>query len=92
MSNIKYIDYDCSDVDNVIFDNKISTITSASYRIDKRSLIVNYPGSVKDLYTNPEPLVKDKHILIFDITNYYGFHNSELWDWINAQRGVNGNG
>ena len=26
------------------------------------------------------------------ITNYYGFHNSKLWEWINLQRGVNGNG
>jgi len=93
MSNIKYIDYDCVDVDNVIFDKKISAITTAYYRIDKRSLFVNYSGTAKDLYTNLESLMKDKHILIFDISypDFYGFHNSALWDWLNTEFGIDKN-
>ena len=90
MSDIKYIDYDCTNVDNVIFDKKISAITTASYRINKRSLFVNYSGTAKDLYTNLESLIKDKHILILDISypDFYGIHNSELWDWLNIQFGI----
>lgn len=87
MSNIKYIDYDCSDVDNVMFDKKIDSLTRSFYRIDKRSLIVNYPGSSKDLYDNLEEIVKEKNMLIIDINDpdYYGYHQSALWDWLKDQ-------
>ena len=87
MSPIKYIDYDCTDVDNVIFDKKIEALSTSYYRIDKRSLMVNYQGSAKDLYNNLEELVKGMHILIIDIAypDFYGFHNSALWDWLNEQ-------
>ena len=90
MSNIKYIDYDCTDIDNVKFDKIINAITTASYRVDKRSLFFNYSGTHKDLHTNLESIMKDKHILIFDISypNYYGFHNMALWNWLNAQFGI----
>lgn len=87
MKSIKYIDYDCSDVDNIIFDKKLETLATDYYRIDKRSLMVNYQGTCKDLYDNLEPLIKEKHILIIEVTypNYYGYHNSSLWSWLNVQ-------
>ena len=87
MSNIKYIDYDCSEVDNVLFDRRIETLTSSFYRIDKRSLMVNYIGTAKDLYNNLEDLVKEKYVLIIDVSNtqFYGYHKSALWKWINTQ-------
>lgn len=90
MSPIKYIEYDCSDVDNVMFDKRIKSITAAYYRIDKRSLLVNYSGGAKDLYENLEEFVKEKYILIFDINHpdFYGYHKSALWDWLNAQFGI----
>ncbi len=87
MSSIKYIDYDCSDVDNIIFDKKLESLSKDYYRIDKRSLMVNYQGTSKDLYDNLEPLIKEKSILIIEVTfpNYFGYHNSALWDWLNVQ-------
>lgn len=90
MSNIKYIDYDCSDVDNIAFDKKLDVISNDYYRIDNRSLLVNYQGSAKDLYDNLEPLVKGKNALIFEINypDYFGYHNSSLWDWLNDHFGV----
>lgn len=90
MTYVKYIDYDCTDVDNVIFDKRIEALTVSYYRIDKRSLMVNYHGTAKDLYDNLEELIKEKYILIMDVTHpdYYGYHKSALWDWINEQFGV----
>lgn len=87
MSQVKYIDYDCTDVDNVIFDKRIEALTTSFYRIDKRSLMVNYQGSAKDLYQNLEELIKEKYIIILDVTypDYYGYHKSALWNWISAQ-------
>lgn len=90
MSPIKYIDYDCSEVDNVIFDKRIETLTTSFFRIDKRSLFVNYQGSSQQLYNNLEDLVKEKYILIMDVYNpdYYGFHKSALWQWMKTQFGI----
>lgn len=93
MSHIKYIDYDCSEVDNVLFDRRVESLSSSFYRIDKRSLMVNYIGTAKDLYNNLEDLVKEKYILIIDVSypQFYGYHKSALWEWINTQFNIENN-
>ena len=87
MSCVKYINYDSTDVDSVLFDKRIADICTSSYRIDANQIIVSYSGGVKDLYDNLSSLLEGKNILIIEFTQtgYYGYHNSSLWRWLKDQ-------
>ena len=87
MSKIKFIFYDSSEVDNVLFDAKMASLCSSVYRVDANQLFVNYESTPKDLYENLLPLFERKHIVIIgvDSSEYYGYHNSSLWKWLKEQ-------
>lgn len=87
MSNIKYLNYDSSEMDNILFNNRLLSICSSVYRIDANQVFVNYAGSSKVLYENLAPILEGRYIIIIDVnqSGYYGYHNSSLWKWLKEQ-------
>ncbi len=86
MSTVDLIVYDSTLADNITLENKLRTICDSFYRVDKNHILIKYGGSVKDLYENISPFLNGGRVLVVSIDDYYGYHDSELWDWLRMNK------
>ncbi len=88
MNNVKIVYYNIETIDSDTFETMISSNqnTLSHYNVKPGLILVNYKGSAQALYESLGEVIKEKSILILDLSKeeraYYGFMNKDLWKWI----------
>ncbi len=84
MERIKHIWYDSSVINTEELEQKLQSLQYPFFRMSKNNLLVQANIASSALYNQLGELVDKKSIFIgsFDSSDYWGFMNGELWNWI----------
>lgn len=85
---IKYISFDNTAIDAAALEEKLRSVCSSVYKNGQDQFFVNYQGNCHTLYDNIMQIAGEKNVLLlgFDSSDYWGYQNKSLWEWIHDNK------